>query len=217
MAISHPQMNKHRKGNGDISVLLAMCMFAFIILGAFVAFKMLPTFEFKIGDLFISQAAYKKDSTTLGPVQLGSTIDAVRSTHPRATKSKTSSGSITMSFADGSDQYIVWYGEDGPKHVAFKARQNREIAGVSEDEFVGDLAGRYGAPSLASCSRRLADGMRDCHFSWWIPGQIRLDLNSRQYMTNEVPTLKISMQITDTRMEGRMQRTGQHAKSPRSY
>lgn len=217
MAISHPQMKQHRNGNGDISVLLAMCVFAFIILGAFLAFKMLPTFEFRIGDLFISQAAHKKDSSTLGPVQLGSTIDAVRSTHPRATKGITPSGSLTMAFADGSDQYIVWYGEDGPNHVAFKARQSRTIAGVSEDEFVGDIAGRYGAPSLASCSRRLADGMRDCHFSWWVPGKIRLDLNSRQFMTNQVPTLKISMQITDTRMEGRMQRSGQRATSPRAY
>lgn len=217
MPYIHPHMNQNRTGNGDISTLLAMCMFAFIILGAFVAFKMLPAFEFKIGDLFVSPAAQTNHATVLGPIALGTTIDAVRESHPRAAKSVSALGATTLSFADGNDQYIVWYGDDGNDRVAFKARQSRRIVGVSEDEFVGDLAARYGAPSLASCSRRLADGMRDCHFSWWVPGQIRLDLNSRQFMNNLVPTLLTTMQITDTRMEGRMRRTGQRVKATAAY
>lgn len=217
MAYVHPQMKNKRGGNGDISVLVSMCMFAFLILGAFVAFKMLPTFEFKIGNFFVSRAEQTNQATTLGPVQLGSTIDAVRKAHPAATKNATALGATTLSFADGNDQYIVWYASEGTKTVAFKARQSRKIVGVTEDEFVGDLAARYGAPSLASCSRRLADGMRDCHFSWWVPGKIRLDLNSRQFMNNAEPTLLITMQITDTRVEGRMRRTGQRVQSSRAY
>ena len=217
MAHAHPQMKRNRSGNGDISMLLTLCMFAFLILGAFVAFKMAPPFEFKLGNLFISQPAQTNQATMLGPVELGDTIDAVRKSHPAAIKSVSARGGTSLSFADGNDQYIVWYGNDGPKTVAFKARQNRKVIGVTEDEFVGDLAAHYGAPSLASCSRRLADGMRDCHFSWWVPGKIRLDLNSRQFMDNTVPTLIVTMQITDTRMEGRMRRDGQRVQATKAY
>lgn len=89
--------------------------------------------------------------------------------------------------------------------MAYKARQVQIIENQSEDKFVGQLSKEYGPPSLPSCSRRITDGIRDCHFSWWVPDNVRIDLNSRDVKNARTPSLKISMQITDTRMNMRLQ------------
>lgn len=196
-----------RSMRGDIIALLSMCAFAFLVLGAFIAVKMVPQTELKIGTLFNSYLDVRDDTSfTLGAVKLGTTIDQVRNHHEKALKGITADGSITLTFSDGADRYIVWYGENGPQHIAYKVRQVRELSNVTEDEFIGAIAERYGAPSLSTCSRRIVDGVRDCQFSWWIPGEVRLDINSRQDPKATQPVLKITQQITDTRQEGRLHR-----------
>jgi hypothetical protein len=202
----------------DIVILLAMCTFAFLVLGAFFAIKMLPETNVKVGALFSTYFDNRDErSFTLGSVKLGTTIDQVRNRHEKAVKGVTSDGSITLAFVDGTERYIVWYGENGPQHIAYKARQVRELHGVTEDEFIGSIAERYGAPSLSTCSRRIVDGVRDCQFSWWIPGEIRLDINSRQDSHSTTPILKITQQITDTRMDGRLHRIVQTTQAPKAY
>lgn len=204
------QYYKHtpeRSMRSDILVLLAMCAFAFLVLGTFVAIKFMPASTLEVGQFFQSHFDKRKDPPLmLGNVQLGTTIDQVRNRHADAIKGVTANGSITMTFLDGNARYMVWYGENGPRHVAYKARQSHTVSGVSEDEFVGGIAERYGAPSLSSCSRRIADGLRDCQFSWWIPGEVRLDVNSRQDPRAANPVLKITMQITNTYIEQRVKR-----------
>ena len=206
------QQRPQRTMRSEIMVLLAMCAFAFLMLGMVVLIKLLPNTDIQIGR-FISGYFDVRDerSFALGAVKLGTTIDHVRGRYKGAVKGVTQDGSLTLAFLDGADKYIVWYGEDGPNHVAYKARQTQVLRGVSEDDFVGDIAERYGAPSLASCSKRVADGLRDCQFSWWIPGEVRLDVNSRQDTHLATPVLKVTSQITDTRLEGRLHRAVQPA------
>ncbi len=199
-----------RSMRNDIVMLLAMCAFAFFVLGSFIAIKMIPDSEIKVGSFFSTYFDNRDDSSfMLGSVKLGTSIDQVRNRHANVVKGVTADGSITMAFLDGNERYIVWYGEDGPTHVAYKARQSQTLPGVSEDDFIGSIAERYGAPSLSSCSRRITDGMRDCQFSWWIPGEVRMDVNSRQDPRATQQSLQVTMQITDTRQEGRMRRTAQ--------
>lgn len=208
MAYSAPyQSEPDHTLRSDVVVLLAMCVFAFVVLGAFFAITFIPQQQFKIGNFFSAYTDVRADtSLTLGTVKLGSSIDQVRAHHANAIKGATADGAITMAFFDGDDRYVVWYGEDGPYHVAYKARQVSELHGVSEDDIIGAVAERYGTPSISSCSRRITDGIRDCQFSWWIPGEVRLDVTSRQNPHATDPVLKITKQITDTRLEGRLQR-----------
>lgn len=217
----HPREPRTRQGStmkSEIMVLLAMCTFAFIVLGVVVALKMLPDSEIQIGRFLNGYFDVRdENSLSLGKVKLGTTIDHVRNRYNKAVKGITQDGSITLAFLDGEDKYIVWYGEDGPNHVAYKARQTQLLTGTSEDDFIGSIAERYGAPSLASCSQRVADGLRDCHFSWWIPGEVRLDVNSRQDTRLTNPPLKVTLQITDTRMAGRLQRSATHSESAAHY
>lgn len=217
----HPRGHRPHQGStmkSEIMVLLAMCTFAFIVLGMVVALKMLPDTEIQIGRFLNGYFDVRDEqSFALGKVKLGTTIDHVRNRYSHAVKGVTQNGSITLAFLDGEDKYIVWYGEDGPAHVAYKARQTQHLTGTSEDDFIGSIAERYGAPSLASCSQRVADGLRDCHFSWWIPGEVRLDVNSRQDTHLTTPSLKVTLQITDTRMAGRLQRTAARTESAARY
>lgn len=221
MSSTAARFNAKKKPTGtrnDIVVLAAMCGFAFLVLGAFVLIKMLPDSELKIGAFLNSYLDQRNETSfTLGTVQLGTTIDQVRERHGHAVKGVTADGSITMAFLDGNDRYIVWYGEDGPRHIAYKARQMRELTGISEDEFIGSIAERYGAPSISTCSRRVLDGMRDCRFSWWIPGEVRMDVTSRKDPRVANPTLKVTLQITDTRKEGRLRRIAQSPQSVKTY
>lgn len=199
-----------RSMRSDITVLLAMCVFAFLVLGAFIAIKVMPSNDIQVSTFFKSYFDARDDqSFKLGSVKLGTSIEQVRNRHVSAVKGVTADGSITMAFLDGKDRYMVWYGEDGPLHIAYKARQSRTLSNTTEDEFVGSIAERYGAPSLSTCSRRITDGMRDCQFSWWIPGEVRMDVNSRQDPHAANPVLKVTMQITDTRQAGRLRRTAQ--------
>lgn len=192
----------------EIMVLLAMCVFAFLVLGAFLAVKFLPAQDYEFGRFVHNYLNPRNEQAlVLGQVQLGTTMDRVRDDHRHAVKGVTRDGSITLAFLDGQDKYIVWYGENGPYHVAYRARQTRVVEGVSEDELVGAIVERYGAPSLASCSKRMTDGLRDCQFSWWIPGEVRMDVNSRQDTRGPTTKLTVTTQITDTRMAGRLQRT----------
>ena len=202
----------------DIVVLLAMCTFAFLVLGGFLALKFLPTQEYEFGR-FVHNYLNPRDeqAMTLGQVQLGTTMDQVRDRYGHTVKGVTRDGSITLAFLDGTDRYIVWYGEDGPMHVAYKARQTRELEGVSEDDMIGAIAERYGAPSLASCSKRVTNGLRDCQFSWWIPGEVRLDINSRQDTRGDVTKLTVATQITDTRVAGRLHRTASRTAAASAY
>ena len=209
---------KHTGARNDIVVLMAMCAFAFLVLGAFMLIKMLPDSDIKISAFLNSYLDQRNETSfTLGAVQLGTTIDQVRDRHAHAVKGVTADGSITLAFLDGDERYIVWYGEDGPRHIAYKARQMRELSGISEDEFIGSIAERYGAPSISTCSRRVLDGMRDCQFSWWIPGEVRMDVTSRKDSRAENPTLNVTMQITDTRKEGRLRRLAQNPQTVKTY
>lgn len=210
-AIAHHTHHRSRRAadtRHDILMLVAMCVFAFLALGLFAGLKAMPDNGFAWSKFFpmMSEAKPAEEHFTLGRVKLGTTMDAVRAHHANAVKGVTSDGSITLAFLDKGDQYVVFYGEDGPFHVAYKARQSRELTGVSEDEFVGNIVKRYGAPSLSTCSRRLAGGFRDCQFSWWIPGELRLDVNSRQEMgaNADAAKLKVTVQLTDTRLDSRI-------------
>jgi hypothetical protein len=203
---AHPR-KPERTMRSDILVLLGMCAFAILVLGASFVVKWLPANTINIGSLFTPHADNRDTASfELGAVQLGTTLDHVRAQHTDIQKAITADGSITLSFFDGQDRYVVWYGEDGPQHIAYKARQVRELRGTTEDEFIGSLAERYGAPSISTCSRRVIDGVRDCQFSWWVPGEIRMDINSRQDPRDQTAALKVTTQITDTRAEGRLRR-----------
>lgn len=195
-----------RKGDNDITILLVMCAVAFLILGGLVLIKITPGTEFKLGSFFSAIGAKEHPGYTLGSVKLGTTMDVLRLQQPHAQKGITASGAITLAFDEQDAQYTVWYGEDGPYHIAYKARQSRIVTGMSEDDYIGEIAKRFGAPSVASCTRRITDGMRDCRFSWWMPGELRLDLNSRQDLSATTPRLMITLITTDTRLEGRLQR-----------
>jgi len=200
-----PKLKSPRKKN-DIVVLLAMCAFVFLVLGTFMAIKFTPGVEFKLGSFFSMIGSNGQSHYQLGNVKLGTTLNVLRQSQPNAQKAITSGGAILLSFTEGDAKYMVWYGEDGPYHIAYKARQNRIITGMSEDDYIGTIAKRYGAPSVSSCTRRITDGVRDCRFSWWMPGEIRLDLISRQNKTASLPHLDITMIATDTRLEGRIMR-----------
>jgi hypothetical protein len=206
----HYKVKNDRNTRSDIVILLTMCTFAFVIFGAGLALKMTPTSVFNFSALFSSHSTKHVDATTtLGPVKLGSSLDEVRKLYEHAFKGITADGSITLAFMDGNDHYIVWYGEDGPLHIAYKIRQTRILNGVSEDDYIGSIAERYGAPSMSTCSKHFSDGLRDCQFSWWVPGEVRLDVNSRQDTHDTKQRLKITRQITDSRLEGRFIRTAQ--------
>ena len=49
------------------------------------------------------------------------------------------------------------------------------------------------------------------------PGEVRMDVNSRQDPHAAKPVLKITMQITDTRQEGRLRRTAQRTQMLKPY
>lgn len=207
-----------RGSRHEVTMLVAMCAVLFIALGLVIAFKTLPAQDFALGK-FINDYMNPRDEKvlTLGEVKLGTTVEHVRDRHQGAVKGITRDGAITLAFLDGDDRYMVWYGEDGPRHIAYKARQIREITGLSEDDMVGAIAERYGAPSLATCSKRITNGMRDCQFSWWVPGNIRMDVTSRMMAKNGTPTLKVTTQITDTRTAGRLRRTAQRTEAAGYY
>jgi len=219
MAYTETNSSHYRTSDSknDLSALITLCFFAFLALGVFIAVKILPTSDFTIGQFFSKYGAPSKGAVSLGDIKLGSTINAIQKDHPDASQGITSTGALTMAFTENDAVYIVWYGKDGPNQVAYKARQNRIILNTTEDEYVGNLTKQYGAPSLSSCSSRIVDGLRDCHFSWWVPGDIRLDISSRQFIQNKVPSLKITMQITDTHMAHRLQRKALHGAVLKAY
>jgi len=204
-----PRKQQEKREN-DIAVLVAMCLFSFLVLGTFAMVKFTPGMEFKLGSFFSIIGATEHPGYQLGNVKLGTTMDVLRTRQPGAQKAMTARGAITLSYQEDNSDYTVWYGEDGPYHIAYKARQNRIITGMSEDDYIGSIARLYGAPSVSTCSRRITDGLRDCRFSWWMPGEIRLDLNSRQDLSQNnstaQPRLMVTQVATDTRLEGRIRR-----------
>ena len=188
------------------STLVVLCMLSFIALGVVAVVKKAPNVEFSFNQFFSIYTPPEDTAVSLGDVTLGSTMSAIRSTRPNATMSVTRSGDITLAFTEKSSAFMVWYSEVDSRHVAYKARQARTIKGMSEDDYIGELALKYGAPSLATCSRRVTDGIRDCHFSWWIQDDIRVDLTSRQRTKNKNADLQVTLQITDTRLDFQLQR-----------
>lgn len=188
------------------STLVVLCMLSFMALGIVAVVKKAPNVAFSFKQFFSVYASSENNAISLGDVKLGTTMSDVRSLQPDATMSVTRSGDITLAFTEKASAFMVWYSEVDSRHVAYKARQARTVKGMSEDDFIGELALKYGSPSLATCSRRVTDGIRDCHFSWWIKDDIRLDLTSRQRTKNKDSDLQVTLQITDTRMDSRLQR-----------
>ena len=210
--IEAPKWIKRRKKrrqqgkDNDLAMLLTLCLFAFLMLGGFVFVKMTPGVDFNFAALF-SLAGVKEDPAyKLGNVRLGTTLDILRKDFPNAYKAMSANGSVTMSFSDADGDYTVWYGEDGPTHLAYKVRQNYASQDASEDELVNSIAKRYGSPSISTCSKRSTDGARECRYSWWLRGELRLDMVTRNGM-REAPSLtNVTMMATDTRLEGQVQR-----------
>ena len=201
-----PKQKSRRRRDNDMAILFAMCVFTFLVLGTYVMIKITPGMEFKLGSFFSMIGGDPSSSYQLGKVKLGTTMDVLRTSQPGAQKTMASNGAILMSFTEEDAHFIVWYGEDGPYHTAYKVRQNRTITDMSEDDYIGTIAKRYGAPSVSTCSKRITDGLRDCRFSWWMPGEVRLDLVSRQDIGAPTPSLDITLITTDTRLEGRIMR-----------
>lgn len=190
----------------DISILVTMLFFVLIVIGTYAAIKLMPGMEFKMGSFFTALSNKPQADTVVGNIKLGSTLDVLREKYPYAEKAVAANGALTMGYDDGDSRYTIWYGEDGPYHIAYKARQYRVLPGVSEDDYVNDIVKKFGAPSVSTCSRSIVDGMRDCRFSWWMPDELRLDLTSRQDTSTKDPRLMVTLVATDTRLEGRIQR-----------
>jgi len=206
--VLYSQPETKKSGDNDIKVLVWMCLIAVLVLSSFAMIQVIPGAQFKIGALFSSMGMTEHPGYELGNVKLGTTMDVLRETQPQAQKSITANGSIALSFNEDDANYVVWYGEDGPYHIAYKARQNRIVTGMSEDEFISKITTKYGAPSVSTCTQRLMDDVRDCRYSWWMPGELRLDLISRQSTntTNGANKLSVTLTATDTRLEGRIRR-----------
>ncbi len=197
---------KHRGKDTDIKTLALMCLFAFFILGSFIMIKMTPGMEFKISTFFSMAGVRDHPGYQLGNVKLGTTMDILRKDHPDAYKAMAPNGAVTLSYTDTDGNYTVWYGEDGPYHIAYKARRNHTVTDTSEDEFIRNVSKRYGGPSVTSCNRRLTDGMQECKYSWWMPGELRLDVISRRDPSVARGDMNVTMMATDTRLEGRIRR-----------
>ncbi|MEG3617981.1 hypothetical protein V5T82_05890 [Magnetovibrio sp. PR-2] len=200
---------KKRRQQGkdnDLTMLLMLCLFAFLMLGGFVFVKVTPGVDFNFAALF-SMAGVKNDPAyQLGNVRLGTTLDILRKDFPNAYKAMSANGSVTMSFSDDDGDYTVWYGEDGPMHMAYKVRQNYNAQSVSEDELVNTVAKRYGRPSVSECSKRSTDGVRECRYSWWLRGELRLDMVTRLSQREAPGITQVTMMATDTNMETQVRR-----------
>ncbi|MCW8915966.1 MAG: hypothetical protein OQK24_08950 [Magnetovibrio sp.] len=197
---------KRQEKDNDIKTLVLMCLFAFLILGSFVMIKMTPGMEFKISTFFSMAGMKERTGYQLGNVKLGTTMDVLRKDHPDAHKAMAANGAVTLSYNDTDGDYTVWYGEDGPYHIAYKARRNHTVTDLSEEEFVRNVSKRYGGPSVTSCNRRLTDAMQECQYSWWMPGELRLDMISRRDPSIPNADINVTMMATDTRLEGRIRR-----------
>lgn len=81
-----PKKQPGRPGRNDTKVLLAMCLFSFLVLGTFVAIQMIPGMQFKLGSIFSLAGTNEHPGYTLGNVKLGTTIDILRVRHPNAQK-----------------------------------------------------------------------------------------------------------------------------------
>lgn len=195
----------------EVPILLAMCLFSFLVLGTYLLIKFTPGMEYKLGAMFYATNDRFSSAYQVGNVRLGTTMDVLRAVQPHAQKAIAPNGAITMAFVDGDSSYQIWYAEDGPYNIAYKARKDQVVMGQSEDDYINALAKEYGAPSVSSCSRRTSDGVRDCRFSWWMPGEIRIEVISRQDQsvdkTDASASLSVTTITTDTRLEGRMFRT----------
>lgn len=205
-----PKPEKEPSGK-ELPMLIAMCLFSFLVLGTYMLIKFTPGMEYKLGSLFYGATARASSAYQVGSINLGTTIDVLRAQHPHAQKAIAPNGSITMAFNDANSTYQIWYAEDGPNHIAYKARQDQVIKGMSEDDYINTKSKEYGAPSVSSCTRRTSDGVRDCRFSWWMPGEMRIDIISRQEQAPDHTALASRLMVTtlttDTRLEGRMFRS----------
>ncbi len=181
-----------------------MCLFVLLVLGALAIFKFSSHPDIKIGRFFSVFSARTSDRMRLGDIELGTTMEMLRERHPNAIKTASAHGVVTLAFARDNNRYTVWYAKEGSYRVAYKARRNLDVGGVSEDEYLRKITQRYGAPSLSSCSKSLIDGLRNCRYTWWLPGRIRLDVDSRQDIHAAVARLRITTQITDTQLAGRL-------------
>ena len=199
--IKRRKKRREQGKDNDLAMLLVMCLFAFMMLGGFVFIKMTPGVDFNIASLFSMAGVKESSAYTLGNVRLGTTLDVLRKDFPNAYKAMSANGSVTMSFTDDDGNYTVWYGEDGPTHLAYKVRQNYSSDEVSEDELVNTVAKRYGRPSVSTCSKRSTDGVRECRYSWWLRGELRLDMVTRLSLREAPTRTNITMMATDTNME----------------
>ena len=205
---SKPEAEKRpRSRDNDIRVLLWMCLIAFMVLSSFAAVKLIPGAEFRLDALFKTWSGNGHPNYQLGKVKLGTTMNILEDRHPGAQKAVAANGSIALSFNEADARYLVWYALDGPYHIAYKARQNRDVTGVSEADYVAKFVQEYGAPSVSTCSKRIMDAVRDCHYSWWLPAELRVDLITR-VGTSATATdkLHVTLTATDTHMENRIQR-----------
>ncbi|OEJ69062.1 hypothetical protein [Magnetovibrio blakemorei] len=208
---SKPEKDPKGAKGKEIPILVAMCLFSFLVLGTYMLIKFTPGMEYKLGAMFYTTNDRASSAYQIGQIRLGTTMNVLRAVQPHAQKAIAPNGAITMAFSDGDSSYQIWYAEDGPYNIAYKARQDQVVRGQSEDDYINTLAKQYGAPSVSSCTQRTSDGVRDCRFSWWMPGEIRIEVISRQDQAIDRSTsssrLMITTITTDTRLEGRMFRT----------
>ncbi|MCK5444372.1 MAG: hypothetical protein KAI73_02040 [Rhodospirillaceae bacterium] len=204
-AIDKQNFNFHAgqsKKDPDISALVALCLFAFLMLAALLMIKNYNGFAPKVTNFFTQIRKQQNDQFQIGDFKLGTSLASLQAKRPDVMGGVNARGQIVASYLDSGARYTAWYGRDGETIFSYRARYDTILNDIDEEAVVYEIISAHGAPSTDSCNARITDGMRACKYSWWLGKGQRLDLATRT-PTDGSDILKVTMIATDTRLQRR--------------
>ncbi len=211
--INNYRIDGKSEHNADISILVALCLFAIIMLAALIATQNRTVLSTELTSFFIEINKERNSGFQLGPLKLGATLQSHRAKRPDGVVSVNAKGNIALSFEESGATFTVWYG--GPeKQLAYRTRMSTAFEGNANEDAIDAIIKRYGSPSITSCDRRVTDGVLACNYSWWLPSDIRVDIASRVSApirgdnTGQIKSGTLTTMVTDTRLMGRVLRAG---------
>ena len=158
----------------------------------------------------LAAPAQQTDRYRIGGIAFGMTPPAVQRLRPDFTPVAVSSNATVGRFRDGGANHTVWFTDTADGERAYRIRFDRIFRAAAEEMILGELGRKLGLPAVSRCTRRHADGKKECRFDWWPADGVSIRAVSR-VSTDAAGRNRIALTVIaeDSYLMGRKMRSRQ--------
>jgi len=142
----------------------------------------------------------------IGPASIGESVQTFLERNPGASLRRAGNGSRVALVNDPTGAFAVSFLSDHDGGQAFRVRYENTFKELSEEDLMGRLSAKFGAPLTSKCVRRTYREGRQCDLSWRSQKAVRVSANLHTVAVahGERRETRLQLEAVDTALEQRL-------------